>query len=972
MHPERWQRLESLFQEAIERKPDERRDFLSQACAGDPSLRAEIEQLIAGYEKAGTFIEGSPALTGATLLVPEPEEEAVAGRRLGAYELIREIGRGGMGVVYLAARADEEFLKRVAIKLVLADFDHESINRRFRNERQILASLDHPNIARLLDGGTTEGGSPFFVMEYIEGQPIKDYCDSQRLSTVERLKLFRAVCSAVHYAHQNLIVHRDIKPGNILVTVDRTPKLLDFGIAKLISPDAQLGEITEATSRVMTPDYASPEQARGEHITTASDVYSLGVLLYELLTGHRPYRVTSRSPLEIIQAICEQEPDKPSTAIARTQTAPGGEGQTTITLTPETVSRARNSEPGKLRRQLMGDLDNIVLKAMRKEAPRRYASVEQLSEDIRRHLEGLPVTARKDTLSYRAGKFVRRHKAAVAAAIVVFIALLAATGVTLRQARVALVERDKAERRFNQVRKLANAVMFKYHDGIQELPGSTPVREMLVKDALEYLDGLAQEATGDASLQRELATAYEKVGDVQGDPYSASLGDTTGALASHRKSLAIREALLAADPSSAGVRGDLASSYLKLGDILWLGGDWNSALDVYLKARDINEALAAADPSNSRLRSDLALNYVTVGDTLIETGDLPGALVNQRKALAIREELAASASELKAKINVGVSHTKVADTLTRIGQKEECLMEYEKSVGTFEALLAVDPSSVPVRRYLVNTAQRLGEALLKYGEMDRALVVLRKGAAIAESLAAADPADAVARRNLNGAYSSLAHALLKKRDYPQSLAMYRKTLEIALATSAADPSNAQARRDVMVAYNQIGSVLDESNNLPEAEQSYRKALAIGEALSAADHTTAQPRNDLADLYQELGRISAKRDASETALELHRKALALRESLASESPANADFSGALADSCLDLGKMLTMAASSNRSPPGGQLRLWTEARALFQRSQDIYLKLKDSGALTKDQASNLGELANEVARCDAAMSRFRAR
>src|SRR5258707_2079355 len=278
MQPERWRMIDELFHAAVEMTPNERRGFLEAACGGESSLRAEIEKLIDGSDRAGDFIETPPVLDETTIELSEPETTPLAGVRIGAYRVIREIGRGGMGTVYLAARADEEFRKHVAIKVITAGFDHQTIIDRFRNERQILAGLDHPNIARLLDGGTTEGGALYFVMEYIEGQTIRDYCDTHRLTTIERLKLFRAACSAVQFAHQNLIVHRDIKPANILVTADGTPKLLDFGVAKLLSPNAHSVELTGATMRMMTPEYASPEQARGETITTASDFYSLGVL----------------------------------------------------------------------------------------------------------------------------------------------------------------------------------------------------------------------------------------------------------------------------------------------------------------------------------------------------------------------------------------------------------------------------------------------------------------------------------------------------------------------------------------------------------------------------------------------------------------------------------------------------------------------------------------------------------------------
>src|SRR5215510_5028395 len=455
MTPERWRQVEEIFQAALDLSPEERNRYVSEVCAEDNDLKRDVESLLSQYDSAGELLDepiyGNTELSALESFIDE--KDPMIGRRLGAYRIEREIGRGGMGAVYEASRADNEFNKRAAIKLVKRGMDTDFILRRFRKERQILAALDHPHIAGLLDGGTTEDGLPYFVMEYIEGQPIRDYCDTHRLSTEERLALFRDVCSAVQFAHQNLVIHRDIKPGNILVTSEGKVKLLDFGIARLLTPGPGYGEMTQA--RIMTPDYASPEQARGDPITTATDIYSLGVLLYELLSGHRPYRITTASQPEIIRAICEEEPGKPSTAIARVETIPGRDGDTEVTLTPESVSKARGSEPDKLRRQLEGDLDNIVLKAMRKEPQRRYVSAEQFSEDIRRYTEGLPVIARKDTFSYRATKFVRRHRAAVAAAAFTGIALIGGAAATAWEARVAGVQRDKAQRRFSEVRQLA-------------------------------------------------------------------------------------------------------------------------------------------------------------------------------------------------------------------------------------------------------------------------------------------------------------------------------------------------------------------------------------------------------------------------------------------------------------------------------------------------------------------------------------
>jgi len=349
-----------------------------------------------------------------TLTTAEAAAGAGKERHIGPYKTLRELGHGGMGTVYLAVRADEQYRKRVAIKVIKGGIDRDEVASRFRRERQILAGLDHPNIAKLLDGGTTEEGLPYLVMDYIEGDAITEYCARQAVSTAERLKLFRSVCSAVQYAHRNLVVHRDIKPGNILVTADGTPRLLDFGIAKLLNPDLS-GESATLSGQVMTPEYASPEQVSGGPITTATDVYSLGVVLYELLTGLRPYRLKSRERLEILRAIVDQEPERPSAAIDRLREGTGSPPPPGAATTAAPSSRNPEGTAERLRRRLRGDLDNIIMMAMRKEPNRRYPSVEALSDDIQRHLEGHPVAARKGTVTYRAGKFVKRHAVGVMA-----------------------------------------------------------------------------------------------------------------------------------------------------------------------------------------------------------------------------------------------------------------------------------------------------------------------------------------------------------------------------------------------------------------------------------------------------------------------------------------------------------------------------------------------------------------------------
>lgn len=447
MPQDRWESVKELFQAALELDASQRPSFLADKCPDD-DLRQEVEQLLISYQEAGTFLD-DPVLNPRAIGTPEasPElmtveshfhsesiellttatnqmpEDPMIGRRLGDYRIVKRIGHGGMAAVFLAVRADAQYHKQVAIKLVRSGLDSGEMLRRFRNERQTLAGLDHPNIVKLLDGGSTSDGLPFMVMDFVEGCPIDDYCDQRKLRVDERLTVFSKVCEAVQYAHQQGVIHRDLKPGNILVTPDGTPKLLDFGIAKVLNPEpsSPMSLPTQTGTRCMTPAYASPEQMRGKPVTDATDIYSLGVVLYELLSGHRPYRLTQHTPGEIERAICEQDPETPSTAVNRVEIDTTSDGAT-ITKTPELVSEVREGQPEKLRRRLRGDLDNIVLKALQKEPERRYRSAEEFSQDIARHQRNMPVKARPSTIIYRASKFVRRYKVeAVAAFVVIFM-----------------------------------------------------------------------------------------------------------------------------------------------------------------------------------------------------------------------------------------------------------------------------------------------------------------------------------------------------------------------------------------------------------------------------------------------------------------------------------------------------------------------------------------------------------------------
>jgi serine/threonine protein kinase len=500
------QRIAELVKSAIEREPESRAAFLDEECESDPAMRAEIESLLQHQEGASRFIEIPALHLAAKSFMGEGAFRA--GQTIGDYEIISLIGSGGMGEVYLAE--DGQLHRKVALKLVRRGMDSKDIIRHFKREEEILASLTHPNIARLYGGAVTPEGIPYFVMEYVEGERLDSYCDEKKLTIPERLQLFRRICSAVSYAHQHLVIHRDIKPANVRVTADGEPKLLDFGIAKFLEPQtSDIAEQTMTLRGVMTPDYASPEQVRGEAMTTASDVYSLGVVLYELLTGQKPYRLTSRRPDELSRAIIEQEPQRPSTTAASSD----GNGQSEIAN----------------RKSLRGDLDNIVLMAMRKEPSRRYSSVGQFSADIQRHLDGLPVIARKDTFTYRASKFIRRHRVAVAAAFLISISLVAGMITTTWQAQVARHEKAKAEDVKNALVRMlnySNPVVFSPQNN-----GQKTVKEILDETAKQLENGeFSNQPEIKVELEEILAECY-----LGQDNFAATRKHTQEYLDLHRK-----------------------------------------------------------------------------------------------------------------------------------------------------------------------------------------------------------------------------------------------------------------------------------------------------------------------------------------------------------------------------------------------------------------------------------------------------
>jgi serine/threonine protein kinase len=751
MTSERYQLLKTMFERALEMNLSERTVFLDSACAEDAELREQLESLLGCNDDATDQILDKPLAEIAPDLEVQNETE-ILGQFVGPYRLERLIGQGGMGAVYEAWREDGQYRQRVALKLIRRDATSDVLVRRFRQERQILAALSHPHIAHLLDGGVTQGGQPYFVMEYVEGLPITEYCETHNLGVRERAALFRDVCSAVQYAHQNLIVHRDLKPSNILVTEDGQVKLLDFGISKLLEDEQDAGgPPTRTDVLLMTPKYASPEQIRGAATTTVSDVYSLGVILYELLASRYPYELKDHLLSEIERIICQEDPPKPSTAVNKpdktaAQRTPGP------TQSPSSINP--QLRPETRRRQLHGDLDNIILKAMSKEPSRRYPSAEALSEDIRRYLAGEPVTAHTPTLIYRCGKFVRRHRTAVASVLLVLLSLTAGIITTSEQALRAERERERAERRFRDVQKLAHSLLFEFHDSIEKLPCSTPVRKMLIQRALEYLDGLSREAGNDPRLQLELASAYTQVGNLQWARYYGHMGDLEGARRSQQKALAIREAISESEPLNQQVHLDLARSCILIGDISVERGDLIGALEIYRKSLRLREGLLTSDPKNSNIRKGLVISYQRIGDVLGNPG------------------------------------------FRNLGQTKLALESYDKMRKVAEELARETPTDQDARHSVAMVYEKIGKILLGTKDFAGALVQFRRELMALQNLASVNSSNAQFLRDLSVAYGNLGDALSGKDDAAEALENYNQMLSIREHLAAADPTNVAAQKDL--------------------------------------------------------------------------------------------------------------------------------------------------------------------------------
>ena len=801
---ERWARIGEIFDAALREPLERRAAFLERACGGDGDLEADVRSLLASHEEAGGFLETGKRPQHMTWTDPHGIPEA--GQTIGSWKVVRALAEGGMGIVFLVERRDGQFQQRGALKFIRQGLATDEMVRRFRRERQILASLDHPNVARLLDGGTTPEGLPWLVMEYVDGVPLYEWCSERAPTLRERLRLFLGLCGAVEAAHRRLILHRDIKPSNVLVTPEGTPRLLDFGVAKIFSRDGIVPETDLTTLRApLTPEYASPEQLRGDEVTTSTDVYSMGVLLYELITGVRPYPTRAEGAAELVRSVLEKDPVRPSTAA-------GGTGAAAASGT-ERAPATRNlpSPPtggsGSLSRALSGDLDNIVLKALSKETTRRYGSIEELAADLKRHLDGRPVDARPSTWTYRTSKFVRRNRVAVTMGVVATITILTAAAFSFWSATEARQERALAERRLRDVAAMANTVLWDVSEELSKIPGTTPSREKVLDTATRYLNGIAQEGVRDTALVRTLADAFDKLGTVQGQAWSANVGRSQEAYRSLRKAYELREQLLASDPAHEEYAVDVAVSATKLCNYGREHGKIEEAARMSARASELMATLRAAHPDVRRYRINTPRMLHNDGLTRIEAGDVEGGLA-----------------------------------------------QIQRGIVEFASLADWEPSEPAHRLALAQATTGYAEALvLRPGNADSALAVLARAGDILSALLAEEPGDPELLRRVGAVhYDTGRILLLQKNDVAGALRAAEASAAITAAARARDPGNEDAIVSDLIGQTLLGHVHAASGSVLEARRILSPLVPELERRARADTTDVRFPRQLVEAQLALG------------------------------------------------------------------------------------------------------------------------
>ncbi len=882
-----FQRLETLFHAALEQPADERTTFLDEACGANETLRRELDRLLTGHDGSSHFM--SEPVWGLEVRIPTPESletDLHPGDRVGQYRLAQPLGAGGMGAIWLAERNDEQFRHQVALKIIKRGMDTDEILRRFRRERQVLAGLAHPNIARLLDGGATDDGRPFFVMEYVEGLRIDQHCDRMKLDHRHRIQLFLQVCSAVRYAHQRLIIHRDLKPGNILISRDGVPKLLDFGIAKVLRADDDADTVSQTAPQrhILTPRYASPEQIRGTGVTTASDVYSLGVVLHELLTGQAPYRLSGSSRNEIERAVLNIDPIRPSA----------------------------------IRAGLNPELDAIVLKALAKDSADRYPSVDALAADLERYLAGAPVQAHPPSTLYQLGKLIKQHRLPFAFVTTVFGLVLAFALVAGILAFRLDKEQAAAERRFGEVRGLAQKMIYDLHDSILPVEGTLAARELIVETGLHYLDALAQEAGDDRTLQLECALGYFRIAEIQGGSIGESMGQTEAALEACRKGLAIVNQRLAADPDKGPLLRGSAFGNLLMGHLLGVIGDTAQAENSFERAIALQRRVVASDPAEGWKHPGLDKIHADFATFLEGMGRYDAAERHLEHAIRfIEERLKLESDNALFEVKLGNALAALGHNRVQRGAFEAARQPLESAIGLLQDATAVPHENANRWRSLIVAKTALGRVCAAAGDSSGAQVAFEWAIAEHNAMIAADPTDVTARRDLSAAHLFLGKLLEDGGGTDAALVQYRKMLEIRRQLANADPASAAAKRGLAVALDTTGATL-----------------------------------------RQLGRL-------DDAMELNLAANAIFGELAANDPDNPRHQRSLAISAFFLGKLHTELAQDARGSAQREDRL-RSALGYFRESSEIMVRMRDADLLLAHEGDVIEMLANEIDSCESAL------
>ena len=828
-----WPEVRKIVNAALDQPPEQRRAYAEQACGNDAALREAVWSLLSDDSVPSGFLE--PPIEGAAVhLAAGGADRAAAIEHMGRYRVTEIIDSGGIGTVYRAVPSDDENGPPVAVKVLKRGMTGEDMQRRFRQEQEVLARLTHRNIARFIDGGVTRGGLLYLVMEFIEGRPIDRFCDQQKLAVSDRLELFEDVCSAVQYSHRNLVVHRDLKPRNILVTNDGVPKLLDFGIAKLLEEGSSgpAPDPTVTANRMITPQYASPEQIRGAPISTATDVYSLGVVLYELLTGHRPYDLRGKARGEILELIGEADPTSPSTQVMQTEEVTYLDG-TTTTLTPELVSVARGTDPQGLRRELTGDLDTIVLTAMHKDPDRRYASVERLAEDLRRYRTGLPILARPDTFNYRARKFIRRNKAATVAATVAFISLIAGTtglAIGLKEAQTAQAQlAEEAETARLEAKKAEQVSKFVQDMLASANPyGDNPdvtVRALLDEASSTIASALDQESEIRASIHRVIGSMYVELGEVD-----KAADHLIAALSFWR------------DRGERNLQFALAAH--EMGASCRQRGEYTEAEAHY------REALAVRREHLGDAHEEVANSLDGLGVVLAELGNAEESVKIHREALLIRRRV------------FGSIHRDIAENLNNLGGALYHMGKYAEAESHFRESLDMRRSlHRPGHPEIAASASNLAQVCCSSGKRDEADLLFREALAIRrEALGDVHPVTVISVNNLG-------FLLHQEGRLEEGARLYREALETYRTLFGDDHPN------IAVVLSNLAGIARERGSYSEAETLYRQALALERKLRGEEHyEVAVTLNNLASLLRLKGDDSAAKTLCLEGLEMRRKVL----------------------------------------------------------------------------------------------------